>query len=118
MLRKKPELIFFHTGNEHKLDEASQAMSELQIKIRPLKDSFSNISVVEPQGENSAYVAHSKILQVLDSVEHELNGNWLMVEDSGLFVDALGGFPGVYSSYVHSTVGIDGIVKLLEESRK
>ena len=40
-----------------------------------------------------------------------------MVEDSGLFVDALGGFPGVYSSYVHSTVGIEGIVKLLEESK-
>ena len=117
MLRKKPEQIFFHTGNEHKLDEASQDMSELQIKIRSLKEISSSISVVEPQGENCAHVAHSKIMQVLDLVEDELNGNWLMVEDSGLFVDALGGFPGVYSSYVHSTVGIEGIVKLLEESK-
>ena len=117
MLRKKPEQIFFHTGNEHKLDEASQAMSELQIKIRSLKEISSSISVVEPQGENCANVAHSKIMQVLDLVEDELNGNWLMVEDSGLFVDALGGFPGVYSSYVHSTVGIEGIVKLLEENK-
>ena len=114
MPRKKPELIFFHTGNGHKLNEASQAMSKLQIKIRSLRDISPSISVVEPQGEDCAHVARSKIMQVLHLVEHKLNGNWLMVEDSGLFVDALGGFPGVYSSYVHSTVGIEGIVKLLE----
>ena len=47
--------------------------------------------------------------------EKKMNGNWIMVEDSGLFVDVLGGFPGVYSSYVHFTVGIEGILKLLEE---
>lgn len=115
MPRKKPEQIFFHTGNQHKLDEASQAMSELQIKIKSLRSISPGISVVEPQGENCAQVAHSKILQVLQLVEKKMNGNWIMVEDSGLFVDVLGGFPGVYSSYVHFTVGIEGILKLLEE---
>ena len=117
MPRKKPEIIFFHTGNQYKLNEASQAMSKLQIKIRSLEDISPNISVVEPQGENCTHVAHSKIMQVLNLVGDKLNDNWLMVEDSGLFVDTLGGFPGVYSSYVHSTIGIEGIVKLLEESK-
>ena len=114
MPRKIPEVIFFHTSNQHKLDEASQAMSNLYIKIRSLKDISSRISVIEPQGESCAHVAHSKITQVLDLIENKLNGNWLMVEDSGLFVNALGGFPGVYSSYVHTTIGVKGIVKLLE----
>ncbi|MEM4512752.1 MAG: RdgB/HAM1 family non-canonical purine NTP pyrophosphatase, partial [Acidilobaceae archaeon] len=36
------------------------------------------------------------------------------VDDSGLFIDALGGFPGVYSSYVYETIGIRGVLKLLE----
>jgi XTP/dITP diphosphohydrolase len=36
-------------------------------------------------------------------------------EDAGLFVDALSGFPGVYSRYVFSTLGCDGILRLLQD---
>ena len=36
----------------------------------------------------------------------------ILVEDAGLFVSALDGFPGVYSSYVHSTIGNLGIIRL------
>ncbi|MCX6658069.1 MAG: RdgB/HAM1 family non-canonical purine NTP pyrophosphatase [Euryarchaeota archaeon] len=38
----------------------------------------------------------------------------IMIDDSGLFIDALKGFPGIYSSYVFRTVGCDGILRLLE----
>lgn len=37
----------------------------------------------------------------------------LIVEDSGLFVDALKGFPGPYSSFVQHTLGNKGILKLM-----
>lgn len=36
------------------------------------------------------------------------------VDDAGLFVDALKGFPGVYSAYVNKTLGWAGVLKLLE----
>ncbi|MEM4527201.1 MAG: RdgB/HAM1 family non-canonical purine NTP pyrophosphatase, partial [Nitrososphaerota archaeon] len=38
----------------------------------------------------------------------------VMVEDAGLFIDALNGFPGPYSSYVYRTIGVKGVLKLLE----
>ncbi len=38
----------------------------------------------------------------------------IMIDDSGLFIDALKGFPGVYSSYVFRTIGCDGILRLME----
>ena len=38
----------------------------------------------------------------------------LLVEDSGLFIESLDDFPGVYSSYFFRTVGNQGILKLLE----
>jgi len=38
----------------------------------------------------------------------------LMIDDSGLFIDGLKGFPGVYSSYVFKTIGCDGILRLME----
>ncbi len=40
----------------------------------------------------------------------------VIIDDSGLFIDALGGFPGVYSSYVYRTLGCRGILRLLSGS--
>ncbi len=42
----------------------------------------------------------------------EVEGD-LLVDDSGLFIDALDGFPGVYSAYVYKTLGCEGILGLL-----
>lgn len=39
----------------------------------------------------------------------------LIIDDSGLFIDALNGFPGVYSSYVMKTLGCEGILDLMED---
>ena len=38
-----------------------------------------------------------------------------MVEDAGLFVDHLNGFPGVYSAYVLKTIGCEGMLRLMCE---
>ncbi len=36
-----------------------------------------------------------------------------IVEDSGLFIECLNGFPGPYSAYVYETLGCNGLLKLL-----
>jgi XTP/dITP diphosphohydrolase len=44
----------------------------------------------------------------------------VIVEDAGLFIDALKGFPGPYAAYAYKTVGNKGLLKLLQgvENRK
>jgi XTP/dITP diphosphohydrolase len=37
-----------------------------------------------------------------------------IIEDAGLFIESLQGFPGVYSKYVFVTIGLAGILKLLK----
>jgi dITPase (EC 3.6.1.-) len=41
----------------------------------------------------------------------------LIIEDDGLCIDSLDGFPGPYSSYVHKTIGNQGILNLLKKNR-
>jgi len=38
----------------------------------------------------------------------------VMIDDSGFFVDALKGFPGVFSSYVFKAIGCEGILRLMD----
>lgn len=38
-----------------------------------------------------------------------------LLEDSGLFVSALRGFPGVYSRHALDTIGIPGLLRLLQD---
>ena len=38
----------------------------------------------------------------------------VLVDDAGLFVDALGGFPGPYSSYVEDTLGVERLYRLVD----
>ena len=42
----------------------------------------------------------------------------VIIEDDGLFINSLDGFPGPYSSYVFKTIGNKGILNLLKNNRK
>ncbi|RLI95430.1 MAG: non-canonical purine NTP pyrophosphatase, RdgB/HAM1 family [Candidatus Altiarchaeales archaeon] len=44
-------------------------------------------------------------------------GRNVIVEDTGLFIDALNGFPGSYSAFVFNKIGNRGILKLMKGIR-
>ena len=101
--------VWFLTSNAGKLAEATHHFSTLGMTVRALE--VPEGSIVEPQASTLEEVAEAKIRQALEHLPHE--GAMVLVEDAGLFVDALDGFPGVYSSYVHETVGNAGMLRLL-----
>ena len=45
-------------------------------------------------------------------LDDEVKGDYL-IDDSGLFIEALGSFPGVYSAFVQKKLGNKGILKLM-----
>jgi XTP/dITP diphosphohydrolase len=104
--------IWFLTGNIGKLEEARAHLSPLGYEVNQLI--VPDNTIIEPQSDSLTEVAMAKIKQ---AKSHLPNGNdsqdMLMIEDAGLFIDPLSGFPGVYSAYVHKTIGCEGIIKLL-----
>ncbi|HJM24363.1 MAG TPA: RdgB/HAM1 family non-canonical purine NTP pyrophosphatase [Candidatus Thalassarchaeaceae archaeon] len=107
-------LIHFATGNEHKVSEASAILSPLGFEVESLLIEGKAPEFTEPQSEGIEEVALSKIEQAREMVAGtELEGSIILVEDSGLFIDSLGGFPGPYSSYIENTIGLSGVLQLM-----
>jgi XTP/dITP diphosphohydrolase len=101
--------FFFATHNPHKLQEAEAALADLNIKVRKLEHEFEKIEIQHPSLDEIARTALSVIVR--DSNEN------IFVEDSGLFIHELNGFPGPYSSYVHETLGVEGILKQMNGAK-
>ena len=96
--------VFFATSNRHKFREIKALASRLGIKVKMFR--FKGFEI---QSENLAEIAKRCLMEALERIEAPA-----MVEDAGLFVEALNGFPGPYSSYVYKAIGYRGILKLLE----
>ncbi|MFQ6076297.1 MAG: RdgB/HAM1 family non-canonical purine NTP pyrophosphatase, partial [Candidatus Bathyarchaeia archaeon] len=102
--RKRLGSVFFATGNLDKFREASLVLSEYGIGVSRVA-----LERLEVQAESVEEIATV-------SVAHAVRVSSLpvFVEDAGLFVKALKGFPGPYSSYVYRTIGCGGVLRLLE----
>jgi len=103
-------LIFFVTNNIHKFNEARRVLSHYNIAVAMLR-----VKPPEMQNDDIKEIAKSSAIEA-----SKTTGLPIIVEDAGLFIDALKGFPGPYSNYVYRTIGKEGILRLLRgcENRK
>ena len=97
--------IVFVTGNPHKIMEAGDILSPLGITVEQNDCGYPELQEdeLEPIAAFGAKWASNKL-------NHEV-----MVDDSGLFIEALNGFPGPYSAYVFDNLGNRKILKLMED---
>ena len=107
--------VLFLTSNKNKVIEANQTLSELGYEIEQFLINGLAPKIIEPQSSKIEIVSEFKIQQALELISGtNFENHALLVEDSGLFIESLSDFPGVYSSYFFRTVGNQGILKLLE----
>ena len=107
-MQSDKKTVWFMTENPDKFREAKSILDAQGIQIRQLKR-----PKVEVQDSSLEKIARFAVKTA--SVDHT---GLLLVEDSGLFIDALGGFPGPFSSYVYKTIGLKGILSLMHDQRK
>lgn len=97
----------FVTGNKGKVEEARAALQPLGIALEQVA-----LPHPEVQADTLEEVARERARWLRGKVPEPF-----FVDDAGLFVDALRGFPGVYSAYVHRTLGWQGLLTLLAGQR-
>ena len=105
--------ILFVTSNSGKLNEAKLALNPFGFTIKSFNFNEEFPEIEEIQSSELRRVAKHKLRRAVKIVEDSSNRCGVMVEDAGFFINKFDGFPGVYSSYIHKTLGIEGIIKIL-----
>lgn len=99
--------LFFVSSNKNKYHEAKDILQSFGIRLGHI-----NSKLEEIQEDTITKIALKK--------SQDAFSKWnkpLIIEDDGLFIFSLHGFPGPFSSYVFKTIGNKGILKLLGHKR-
>jgi XTP/dITP diphosphohydrolase len=80
--------VTFVSSNPGKAREVREVLGEFGVEVR-----WRRRELPEPQADDLETVVRAKL-----AAAPPIPG-WVLVEDSGLFVPSLGGFPGVYSAH-------------------
>ncbi len=89
------------SSNPHKLTEFNRILEPF------------GYNVIQSQNKKIEIQAEKLEEIVLYSLNQVLEDN-CFVEDAGLFIKVLKGFPGPFSSFVNQTLGCDGLLKILK----
>ncbi|HJJ50617.1 MAG TPA: RdgB/HAM1 family non-canonical purine NTP pyrophosphatase [Methanocorpusculum sp.] len=96
-------MITVVTGNKNKAAEVAaffQGITEV---------SHISFDCIEPQSDDISKIAKAKAEQAYAALKTPL-----IVDDTGLFIKALSGFPGPYAAYVQDSIGNSGILQLMK----
>jgi len=105
-MHKLSDLLFV-SSNIHKFTETEKILKSFGISIQ-----FFKLNLEEIQSNSIKQIAIKKAQNAFSKCKKPL-----IIEDDGLCIDSLDGFPGPYSSYVQKTIGNKGILNLLKKDR-
>lgn len=93
------------TTNKSKIEEFIDIFKQYNLKYR-----IELLKTKEIQSTDLKEIAKESVIYAYNILREPV-----MVEDAGLFIRSLKGFPGPYSSYVYNTVGVIGILRLMSD---
>lgn len=96
--------VYFLTTNSTKFKVARKVLGEQGIKVSRVNCRYREIQA-------------NTLEEVVTAALKGIEISPAIVEDSGLFISALRGFPGVYSSYAQKTLGAEYILKLMRSEK-
>ena len=94
--------IIFATANPGKLRQAQDI-------IRSARIQGCSIDFDEPRSDDLHIIARAKLHQAMRITDAPC-----FVLDSGFYIDALNGFPGSYVNYALGTIGVPGLLRLMQ----
>lgn len=101
--------IYFATSNQHKFQEAKSIFVDL---VPSLKIEHFYFKHNEIRSDNIEEIATESLSVAFAQLKKQV-----FVEDTGLFINALNGFPGTFSAWVLGKIGNIGILNLIKNEK-
>lgn len=102
--------LYFATGNTGKVEDVQAILQDLDITVKQV-----SVDAIEPQEASLEEIVTYKVQQAVE--QSDVDG-LVMADDSGLFLPALNGFPGILSSPFEAQVGKEKLLRLLDDDRR
>lgn len=112
--------MYFVTSNKNKLREFEAILG---IKLEQIEIDLEEIQEIEVEKvvEHKALEAYEQIRKSFDPLRRieasKAQDKRVIVEDTGLYIEAWKGFPGALAKWVEKTIGFGNIAKILEGNR-
>lgn len=100
--------LYFATSNSGKVEDAQEILDDANVTVKQVQ-----VEMVEPCLDDLEKIAAAKVEQAVEN--SQLLGSYIMADDSGLFVDALNGFPGANTAFFDRKVGKEKLLRLLDD---
>ena len=100
--KNKVDEIIFVTHNKGKIASAQRALKNVNLKIFEYE-------LEEPRSDDIKYISKYKVEQAYKIVNKPC-----ISLDCGFWIDKLNGFPRAFVNFALETIGIQGILKLME----
>ncbi len=97
--------MYFITSNKNKLREFEEILGA---KLEQIEIDLEEIQEIEAEK-----VVEHKVLEAYEKARKPI-----IVEDTGLYIEAWNGFPGALAKWVGKTIGFENIPNMLGENRK
>ncbi|NHI83047.1 MAG: RdgB/HAM1 family non-canonical purine NTP pyrophosphatase [Candidatus Thorarchaeota archaeon] len=94
------------TQNENKIAELAPIFEEYDVPFET-----TNLQKHEIRSQSVGYVALEAAIRAFDTLKRPV-----VVDDTGLYIEHLNEFPGAYAAYVLETIGVEGILRLMEDA--
>ena len=97
--------IVFVTTNKGKVASCQKCFKKTDTKLE-----IYTHELIEPRTNDIREIAKSKVLQAYDMVKKPC-----ITLDTGFFIESLNGFPRAFVNFTLDTIGIEGILKLMDD---
>jgi len=104
--------ILFATGNQGKLEEMEPPFEKKGFELKQV-----DVDVPEIDAMDVEDVAEQKVRDSFQAaVDKDLikNNEMMIVEDTGFFIESLGGFPGAEAAFFAGTAGVENLLPMME----
>jgi len=96
--------IYFATRNKGKVNSVGNALAKYGIKVIHFP-----LNLPEPRSDDLKEIAREKVLFAYEQIKKPC-----IALDSGFYIHSLNGFPKAFVNFALETIGIEGILRLIE----